>query len=36
MSNNIQKCIKIQKREDKKIKYIMKGKHEVYPMTFPK
>ena len=38
MFNNIQKCVKIQEREDKKIKikYIMKRKHEVYPLTFPK
>ena len=38
MSNKIQKCIKIQKRENKEKfkKHIMKRKHEVYPMTFPK
>ena len=38
MFNNIQKCIKIQKRENKKIKikYIMKSKHDVYPRTFLK
>ena len=41
MFNNIQKCInsvKIQKRDDKKItiKFIMKRKHEVYAITFPK
>ena len=38
MFNNIQKCIKRQEREDKKIKikYIMKRKHEVYSLTFPK
>ena len=38
MFNNIEKCIKIQKREENKIKikYTTKRKHEVNPITFPK
>ena len=38
MFNNIQKCIKYKKREERKIKikYILKTKHDAYPIAFSK